>query len=84
MPTEPELRFVFDRLPAAGRVATSDFCRWLPGAGPRGQLERYILGPASLAKFEPRISPSLAGFHFVRRLNWGASRSTERTWFSSC
>ena len=25
--------------------------------------ERYVLGPASLAKFEPRISADLAGFH---------------------
>jgi len=40
--------------------------------------------PASLAKFEPRISPSLAGFHFGAEAQLGRSRSTERTWFSSC
>lgn len=40
----------------------------LPGFLPYDNLipnsERYITGPASLARFDPAISPSLAGFHF--------------------
>ena len=39
----------------------------LPGYLPAGNLvpnsERYVLGPASLERFEPRISPSVAAFH---------------------
>jgi hypothetical protein len=39
----------------------------LPGYLPAGNLvpnsERYVLGPASLEKFEPRIRPSVAAFH---------------------
>ncbi|HUS05505.1 MAG TPA: hypothetical protein VMZ52_04375 [Bryobacteraceae bacterium] len=37
-----------DAIPARGRI---------PGS------ERYILGPVSLERFEPKISPSAAGFH---------------------
>jgi hypothetical protein len=36
---------------------------FLPSAGLRPNSERYIVGPASLAKFYPEISPSLAAFH---------------------
>jgi hypothetical protein len=39
----------------------------LPGYLPAGNVvpnsERYVLGPASLERFEPRISPSIAAFH---------------------
>jgi hypothetical protein len=64
MPTEPELRFVFDRLP---RLEQSPRPAWIdvfPWRGRVANSERYILGPASLEKFEPRIAPSLAAFHY--------------------
>ena len=64
MPTEPELRFVFDRLP---RLEQSPRPAWIdvfPSRGRVANSERYILGPASLEKFEPRVAPSLAAFHF--------------------
>jgi hypothetical protein len=64
MPTEPELRFVFDRLPRLEESPRPIFVDGFPVRGRVANSERYILGPASLAKFEPRISPSLAGFHF--------------------
>jgi hypothetical protein len=39
----------------------------LPGFMPKSNLvvnsQRYVLGPATLAKFAPEISPSTAGFH---------------------
>ncbi len=64
MPTEPELRFVFDRLP---RLEQSPRPAWIdvfPSRDRVANSERYILGPASLDKFEPRVAPSLAAFHF--------------------
>jgi hypothetical protein len=36
---------------------------YLPPAGLVPNSERYVLGPASLQRFEPEISPSVAGFH---------------------
>ena len=36
---------------------------FLPEAGLRSNSERYIVGPASLKKFYPDISPSVAAFH---------------------
>src|ERR1700722_18083802 len=37
--------------------------KFLPAAGLRANSERYIVGPASLAKFYPDILPSVAAFH---------------------
>jgi hypothetical protein len=37
--------------------------KFLPSTGLRANSERYIVGPASLRKFYPEISPSAAGFH---------------------
>lgn len=71
MPTEPELRFVFDRLP---RLEQSPRPAWIdvfPSRGRVANSERYILGPASLEKFEPRVAPSLAAFHFGTEAQFG-------------
>ncbi len=40
-----------------------------PGVVPNS--ERYIIGPASLAKFEPEISPAQAAFHFGTEIQTG-------------
>jgi len=37
---------------------------YLPSQGLLPNSERYILGPATLQKFAPGVSPSLAAFHF--------------------
>ena len=51
----------------------------LPGYLPAENLvpnsERYITGPASLARFFPGISPSVAGFHFDAEAQSGVFRS---------
>jgi hypothetical protein len=62
-PTPEELGNVFRSMPRqeSGPLPS------LPGHVPSGNLipnsERYIIGPGSLAKFEPEISPSEAAFH---------------------
>ena len=43
----------------------------LPADGLIPNSERYILGPVSLDRFEPRIPPSVAAFHLGSR---GATR----------
>jgi hypothetical protein len=51
----------------------------LPGFFPSEGLvpnsQRYVLGPASLAKFDPGISPSVAGFHFGTEAQLGSFRT---------
>jgi hypothetical protein len=51
----------------------------LPGYLPSGGLvpnsERYILGPASLQKFAPGITPSVAAFHFGAEAQLGIFHS---------
>ena len=58
-----ELSQLQSKLPKVDRSANPN----LPGLLPRERRvqhsERYVLGPVSLAKFEPRISADLAGFH---------------------
>jgi len=55
--------------PVLGRLARLDqsplpaLPGFLPAQGLIPNSERYVLGPASLAAFEPRLSPSLAAFH---------------------
>ncbi len=44
-----------------------------PGVVPNS--ERYIIGPASLAKFEPEISPAQAAFHFGTEIQTGAYKT---------
>jgi hypothetical protein len=62
-PTPEDLGNVFRSMPRqeAGPLPT------LPGHLPSAALipgsERYIIGPSSLTKFEPEISPSQAAFH---------------------
>jgi hypothetical protein len=44
---------------------------YLPSDGLVAGSERYILGPATLQKFAPGISPSLAAFHFGAEAQMG-------------
>jgi hypothetical protein len=44
---------------------------YLPSDGGVANSERYILGPASLQKFAPGVSPSLAAFHFGAEAQMG-------------
>lgn len=74
MPTEAELRFVFDRLPRLEESPRPVFVDFFPSRGRIDNSERYILGPASLAKFEPRISPSMLGFHYGSEAQYGRFR----------
>lgn len=74
MPTEAELRFVFDRLPRLDQSPRPPFTDAFPSRGRVPNSERFITGPASLARFEPRVAPSLAAFHFGAEAQLGRFR----------
>jgi hypothetical protein len=48
---------------------------YLPSDGLVANSERYILGPVTLQKFAPGISPSLAAFHFGAEAQTGVFHS---------
>lgn len=74
-PTSEELSTVFRSLPRqeAGPLPT------LPDHLPGGLLvpdsERYVLGPASLAQFDPEVSPSAAAFHLGTEVQSGVYKT---------
>jgi hypothetical protein len=74
MPTEAELAFVFERLPRLDQSPRPLFADNFPSRGRVPNSERFITGPASLARFEPRVSPSLAAFHFGTEAQLGRFR----------
>jgi hypothetical protein len=51
-----------EKLPGQVRTSLPPLLGYLPVKGRIANSERYILGPVSLAKFEPRIGASLASF----------------------
>ena len=63
VPEQKDLEMVFLQLPMLDNAPLPALAGNLPQEGRIPNSERYILGPASLARFEPRISPALAGFH---------------------
>src|SRR5439155_18846784 len=49
--------------------------RYLPSETLVANSERYVIGPAGLQMFEPRIPPSVAGFHFGAEAQVGVFHS---------
>ena len=62
-PAKDDILLLLGTVPRLDMSALPTLPQYLPGSVVANS-ERYILGPASLGKFEPRISPSLAGFHY--------------------
>ena len=62
-PGEAELDQLHSALPRVENSPLPVLKEYLPADGLIPDSPRYVLGPVSLAKFEPRISPSLAAFH---------------------
>jgi hypothetical protein len=59
---EADLAQLKAKLPKVDRAANPALPAFLPAADRIRNSERYVLGPISLAQFEPRVSPELAGF----------------------
>jgi hypothetical protein len=62
-PSPEELNLLLLNIPKYQHGNLPTLPGFLPSAGLRPNSERYIVGPASLAKFFPEISPSQAAFH---------------------
>lgn len=63
LPEQKDLELLFARLPQLDQAPLPALIGYLPREGLVPNSERYILGPVSLARFEPGIAPSLAAFH---------------------
>src|SRR5262249_33159012 len=50
-------------VPKLERAPLPALTGFLPAEGLVANSERYVVGPVSLERFEPRIAPSLAAFH---------------------
>jgi len=63
-PAEQQLTALLANLPKLYRGPYPMLPDWMPAGGMVAGTDRYILGPASLASFAPRIPASVAGFQF--------------------
>jgi len=63
VPEPAALESVYANLPKLEQSPLPALMTDLPVDGMVPNSERYILGPVSLARFEPRIPPSVAAFH---------------------
>jgi hypothetical protein len=70
-PSKEELDAVEAALHNVDFTALPVISSYLPSDGLVPNSERYILGPASLQKFAPGISPSLAAFHYGAEAQMG-------------
>jgi hypothetical protein len=75
VPEQKDLELLFIQLPQLDIAPLPALAGYLPKDGLIPNSERYILGPASLARFEPRIAPSLAAFHLGTEAQSGRYRT---------
>jgi len=75
LPEQKDLELLFAGLSQLDNAPLPALASYLPQQGLIPNSERYILGPASLARFEPRISPSLAAFHLGTEAQLGRYRT---------
>jgi hypothetical protein len=59
-----ELSAILENLPRLYNAPLPALPDFMPADNMVPNSERYVLGPAALARFEPRIPPSVAGFHY--------------------
>lgn len=62
-PAEEEMNALLLTVPKYQGGALPSLPTFMPATGLRPNSERYVLGPASLARFYPEIPPSTAAFH---------------------
>ena len=77
IPSTEELAPVLDGLASVDGTPLPTLPGFFPSQGVIPNSQRYILGPSSLAKFDPGISPSVAAFHLGTEAQVGTFRSPE-------
>jgi hypothetical protein len=70
-----ELAPLFGRLPKLEQSSLPNLVERLPVPNLIPNSGRYIVGPAGLAEFEPRVAPAIAGFHLGTEAQAGAYRT---------
>jgi hypothetical protein len=63
VPPAEDLQPLYAQLPRLEQSPLPILMSFLPASDLIPNSERYVLGPVSLDRFEPRIAPSAAGFH---------------------
>lgn len=74
-PEQTELNALFYQLPQLEQSALPSLSGFLPAQDLVKNSERYIVGPVSLERFEPRIPPSVAAFSLGAEAQAGRYRS---------
>jgi hypothetical protein len=74
-PTVAELAPLFDFLPRLEQSSLPVLPAYLPTENLVSNSERFVIGPVSLEKFEPRIPPSVAAFHYGAEAQLGKFRT---------
>ena len=62
LPTQEQVHLNYVVLPRLDQSSLPVFPDFLPSEGRLAGSMRFLIGPASLARFEPRISPAVAAF----------------------
>jgi hypothetical protein len=75
VPEQKDLNMLFDQLPQLDNAPLPALAGYLPQDALISNSQRYILGPVSLARFEPRIGPSMAAFHLGTEAQLGRYRT---------
>jgi hypothetical protein len=75
IPEQKDLEMLLLQLPQLDLSPLPALADNLPQDGLIPNSQRYVLGPASLARFEPRIAPSLAAFHTGAEAQLGRYRT---------
>lgn len=77
VPPAADLVPVYAQLPKLEQGPLPALISFLPSANLIANSERYVLGPASLERFEPRIPPSVAAFHLGAEGQLGKYKSAK-------
>ncbi|HEY1756012.1 MAG TPA: DUF6599 family protein [Bryobacteraceae bacterium] len=76
-PGEADLKQIYSLIPLFENSPLPLLYEALPPAGLIPNSERYILGPVSLQRFEPRIAPSVAAFHLGAEAQFGQYQTSK-------
>jgi len=66
---------ILNAAPKVEKAALPALVAFLPPENLVANSERYVVGPVSLQRFEPRIAPSLAAFHMGAEAQLGTYRT---------
>ena len=76
-PSAPDLMPLFDSLRDVDTTPLPGLPGFMPADSVISNSERYVIGPAGLAKFDPGIPPSVAAFHLGAEAQIAAFSSTK-------